>query len=363
MKKINAGVYGARGYTGGEVCRLLLGHTNVSNIFPSSGESEDFERIHPNLKGSGLRFIKHNDLEKKASGLDVVFLCTKPKQSIEVASKFLDKECKVVDLSAAFRLSRSTFEQIYEIEHKHPELLREAAYGASELNREEIKNSRLVANPGCYVITGLIGLAPLLKDNLIDLNHIPINAINGMTGADSKPRIDTMQTKVHGNILSYNMEGHRHSGEFEEKIKNMTGQKPIINFNVGHGDFTTGIHLVASPLIRPKYRERLTRDRLLEIYNNYYRDEKFVRVNDWPKSIPGEEGKTSKVYDVYPQIRNVKGTNFCDVGLDYDPERGIVKVVAVADNLVRGSAGSAIQNMNLMFGFDEVEGLRMYATP
>ena len=360
-EKINVGVYGGRGYTGGEVCRLLLNHGNVDKIVPSSGEEEDFDRAHPNLSGCGLQFVSHGDLENRAAdlGLKVVFLCLPSGDSMRVAKRFLDAGAKVIDLGPDFRLKREAFERIYGREHTFPELLEEAVYGITEIKRGEIRNARLVANPGCYVITGLLGLYPLLKEGLIELQHIPISAINGMTGADSKPRRDTMHTRVWGNILSYNMEGHRHSGEFEEKIEEFTGVRPVVNFNAAHGDFTTGIHLVASPFAKPQFRGGLTRERLLAIYEQYYNGEEFIRVNRLAKS----SGGTSKVYDVYPQMKNIRGTNFCDIGLDYDASRGIIKVIAVADNLVRGTAGSSIQNMNVMRGFDEGEGLRLYSSP
>jgi len=358
-EKINVGIYGGRGYTGGELCRLLLNHKNVNKIIPSSGGEEDFNRVHPNLNECGLQFVGHEALKDSAEDLDVVFLCVPSGESMGIASEFLKKGVDVIDLGADFRLKKEVYEKIYGREHAFPELLKEAVYGITELKREQIKNAKLIANPGCYVITGLLGLYPLLKEGIIELQHIPINAINGMTGADSKPRRDTMQTKVSGNVLSYNMEGHRHSGEFEEKIEEITGEKSIVNFNTSHGDFTTGIHLVASLLVKPEHRNELTRNRLLDIYKNYYGKEKFIRVNDLDKS----SGGTSKVYDVYPQINNIRGTNFCDIGLDYDSKRGIIKVVVVTDNLVKGSAGSAIQNMNVMRGFDEEEGLRMYSAP
>ncbi|MEK6844549.1 MAG: N-acetyl-gamma-glutamyl-phosphate reductase [Nanoarchaeota archaeon] len=356
-EKINVGVYGARGYVGGELCRLLLNHKHVDKIFPSSGEVEDFNRVHPNLNGCGLKFVRHSDLEDKVN-LDVVFLSVPSGESMKVAPKFWNKGVSVIDLGSDFRLNKETYENVYGKEHTAPELLKEAVYGATELNRERIKNARLIANPGCYVITGLLGLYPLLKEGMIDMHHISINAINGMTGADSKPSRDTMQTSVSKNVLSYNMEGHRHSGEFEEKIEEISGYKPIVNFNASHGDFTTGIHLVASPLVKPKF-DKLTRESLLAFYIRYYGNEEFIRIIHHSKG----SGGISKVYDVYPQMRNIRGTNYCDIGLDYDKERGIVKVIAVADNLVRGSAGSAIQNMNVMRGFDEGEGLRLYSSP
>jgi N-acetyl-gamma-glutamyl-phosphate reductase common form len=360
MKKLNMGVYGGTGFTGGELCRLLLNHPYVEKIRPTSRDIEPFENIHPNLKHSGLSFVKPKTLEEMAGELDAVFLCLPSGKSMGVAGRFLDKDTKVIDLGSDFRFtSLDTYEAVYGKKHTSPNLSHEAVYGVSEINREKIKKASLIANPGCYVITGLLGLFPVIKEEIINIENIPINAINGMTGADSKPRIDTMQTRVSSNILSYNMEGHRHSSEFEEKISEISGKQAFVNFNAAHGDFTTGIHCVASPLIKSTYKNQINREGLIDLYKRYYGEEFFVRVNDLSKSAKG----TSKVYDVYPQMRNVQGTNFCDIGLDYDSSRGIVKIISVADNLVRGSGGSAIQNMNLMFGFDETAGLKLYSAP
>lgn len=365
-RKLTVGVYGGRGYTGRELCRLLLGHKNVGRIIPASKGADDFDAVNPNLAGCGLKLISPEDLEARAKEMDVVFLRGDGGESLRQAPLFLEKGVKVIDLGADFRLTKETYEKVYGKQHTQPELLEEAAYGVTELNREQIKGARLVANPGCYVITGLLGLYPLLKEGMIQLHHIPINAINGTTGAKSEPEKGTMHTNVYGNILSYNMEGHRHSGEFEEQIEifggskaKFWGAKVVVDFNVAHGDFTTGIHLVASPLVEDIFRDGLSREKLIEIYKSHYAGEQFqfIRINARPKSAGG----TAKVYDVYPQIKDVRGTNYCDIGLDYDKERGIAKVIVATDNLVKGSAGSAIQNMNVMFGFDEAEGLRGYS--
>ena len=228
----------------------------------------------------------------------------------------------------------------------------------TEFNREKIIKARLVANAGCYVIATMLGLAPLLSGEMVELHNLPINAINGTTGASSKPQKDIMHFGVFGNVLSYSMEGHRHSAELEEQIRMFRPVGEIkVNFNASHGNFTRGIHSVASPLVNERFRDKMTREFLLELYEKYYKREFFIRVVGFEKKTTG----TTKEYDIYPQIKNVRGTNFCDIGLDYDRKRGIVKVVAVADNLVKGSAGSAVQNMNVMFGFDEKTGLTQYS--
>lgn len=353
-KKINVGVIGGTGYTGGEMCRLLLNHDNVAEIFPTSREDLEFERVHQNLLGSGLKFIKKEDLEQKTD-LDCVFFCTPSGEAMRNTQKYLDKGIKVVDLSADFRFkSAEKYEEIYGKEHQAPKLLKRAAYGITEFNREQIRNTDLVANPGCYVITTMLGLAPLIKNNIIELENIPISAINGTTGGKGVTHTDTF-----GSILPYNMEGHRHSSELENQISiiNPEAEEVMVNFNTAHGNFTRGIYSLATPLVKAEHKPGLTREKLLQLYNEYYQNEFFVRINDFEKKSAG----ISKEYDVYPWIKNIRNTNFCDIGLDYDADRGIIKVVAVADNLNKGSAGSAIQNMNVMFGFNEKQALTEYA--
>lgn len=357
-RKINVGIFGGTGYTGGELCRLLLNHPNVSGIFPTSREEEEFERYYPNLLGSGLSFVKPEDLEARAKELDAVFFSLPDGESMNIAHKFLNVGVKVIDLGPDFRFKNpETYEAVYGRKHTCPELIREAVYGITEFNREQIRQARLIANPGCYVITAMLGLAPLLRREMIELEHIPINAINGTTGASSKAQDKgIMHVGVVGNILPYNLEGHRHSSELEEQIKNISGQHNVVVLNTYHGDWARGISSIASPLVKQKYREELTREKLLNIFREFYLGEFFVRVVDFEK----RKGGIAKEYDVYPQIKNVRGTNFCDIGVDYDAERGIIKVVTVSDNLGKGAAGNAIQNMNVMFEFDEAAGLRSY---
>ncbi len=359
--KITVGVYGGRGSTGKELCRLLLDHRNVGKIIPASKGDEDFDTACPNLKGSGLKFVSPEELEARASELDVVFLRGEGGESLRQAPLFLEKGVKVIDLGGDFRLTRKNYESTYGREHKAPQLLEEAVYGIPEFNREKIKGARLIANPGCYVITGMFALYPLLKEGIIQTDHIPIFAINGTTGGKSEPTKGLMHANVYGNILFYNLDGHRHASEFEEKIEEITGQKPRVNLTVGHGDFTTGIALAATPLVKPEYQGKLSREELLDIFQRHYAGERFIRVNNSIGSSTGAPKESAKNYDLGAQMSHIRGTNYCDIGLDYDKRIGVVRVIAAADNLVRGSAGTAIQNMNLMFGFVEAEGLRGYS--
>lgn len=358
QEKINVGIIGGTGYTGGELCRLLLNHENINNIYPTSRKKEDFEKVHQNLLGSGLKFIKQEDLEKKLYELDVVFTCTPTGEASKIAPKFLENNIKVIDLSADFRFKNlKDFNEAHNKEHYSSELLNQGVYGVTEFNREKIKKTNLLANPGCYVITSLLGIAPLLKNDIIDLEKtINMNGINGTSGAGNKPKKEIMHAEAMNSMLPYNMEGHRHSEELEDQIKILSSESVNVNFNTAHGNFVRGIYMNITPEVKPELKNKISRESLLDLYEDFYKDEFFVRINKFSKL--GE--KTKKQYDVYPNVARVQGSNFCDIGLDYDSKRGIIKIVSVTDNLVKGAAGSAIQNMNVMFGFDEKQGLTSY---
>jgi len=360
--KINAGIIGASGYTGGELCRLLLNHKNIGEIYATSRENEEFERIHQNLLGSGLEFIKIEELEEKVKNLDIVFFCTPSGEAMRYAPKFLEHKVKVIDLSADFRFKdKERYREVYNRKHISPTLLEEAVYGVTELNRENIKKARLIANPGCYVITSILGIYPLIKENVIDLTiGINIHAINGTTGAGNKPKREILHAEAANNILPYSMEGHRHCPELEDQLGKIAGQRVLVNFNSAHGPFPRGIYSNISVLAKNDFRQHANREVLLDIYRDYYgmgsEKEYFVRINAFEKRGKNNE----KEYDTYPNIVNVVGSNFCHIGLDYDSKRKIIKIISVTDNLVKGAAGSAIQNMNVIFGFNEGEGLKQY---
>ena len=356
---MRAGVVGASGYTGGELCRLLLSHPRVDEILPTSRDGGEFERVHRNLLGSGLRFTTPEELAERAGELDVVFFCTPAGEAMAAAPRFLDAGARVVDLSVDFRFKdAATYERVYGIEHGAPELLERAVYGVPELNRDEVAGADLVANPGCYVVTALLGLAPLVRDPRVDLDQrIRIHAVNGTTGAGTTPKRATQHAEVVGDVLPYAMEGHRHGPELEDQLARIAGRPVTVDFNTAHGDFARGIYLQASLDARDG---ELDRGRLLECFRSFYGDrhqrEHYVLVNAFPKN----GGLNAKEYDVYPSVASVVGSNFCHVGVDYDSERRIVKVISVTDNLGKGAAGSAVQNMNLMLGFDEREGIAHY---
>ncbi|WP_190816221.1 N-acetyl-gamma-glutamyl-phosphate reductase [Saccharopolyspora pogona] len=358
--KLTVGVIGGTGYTGGELCRLLLGHPAVEVILPTSREPRPFARTHPNLRGSGLEFRPVERLEEQAVELDVVFFCTPSGEAMNRAGHFLDRGVRVVDLSADFRFRDvDLYQRIYGREHTAAHLLPEAAYGVTELNRDRVRDARLIANPGCYAITAILALTPLLNGGFVDLTSpLSIHATNGTTGAGTTPKKAIMHAEVAESMLAYSLEGHRHGPELEAFLSNAIQDPPVrVDINTAHGNFARGIHLQANAGLR----QRLDRDQLLETFTAAYgpghEGEHFVLVNDVPK----QGGVNEKEYDVYPSLGHVVGSNFCHLGVDVDRARGIAKVVAVTDNLVKGAAGSAIQNMNVLFGLDETLGLRTYA--
>lgn len=359
---LRVGVVGATGYTGGELCRLLLNHPGVSSILPTARGDEQFERLHTNLMGSGLRFLSFEDLKHRAEELDVVFFCTPSGEAMRNAPWFLGRGIRVVDVSADFRFSDpEAYKKVYGSTHTAPDLLPEVAYGVTELNRESIVKARLVANPGCYVITAILALAPLLRSGWADLDAtVHISAVNGTTGAGNKPKRSIMHAEVLNSMLPYSMEGHRHGPELETHLAAEAARPLTVDFNTAHGNFARGIYLQANLAVHPSVREGMTRERILQQLTDFYgpgsEKEFFVRVNTFPKV----GGMNSKEYDVYPSLSGVLGSNFCHIGADYDVQRGIIKLLSVTDNLVKGAAGSAIQNMNVMFGLDEAAALRTY---
>ncbi|MFE5888943.1 N-acetyl-gamma-glutamyl-phosphate reductase [Streptomyces sp. NPDC056468] len=361
-KGIRAAVIGGTGYTGGEMCRLLLGHPAVTEILPTSRGEESFERVHPNLLGSGLRFHDAGEVTEAAGDLDVVFLCTPSGEAMRRAPELLKAGVRVIDLSADFRFADpAAYRSAYGAEHTAPDLLPEAVYGVTEFHRELLPEARLVANPGCYVITALLGLEPLLSAGFADPDApLHIAAVNGTTGAGVKPRTEILHAEVFGSMLPYSLQGHRHAPELEDRLSGPAGAPVTVDLSTAHGPFARGIYIQASIRIRPELREQVTRELLLARYTERYGSggdgEFFVRVNAEPQL----GGLTDKDYRRYPSVAGVTGSNFCHIGVDYDARRGIAKVVSVTDNLVKGAAGSALQNMNVMFGQDETTGLRGY---
>jgi len=358
VKKINVGILGGSGFTGGELCRLLLKHKNVENIYPTSRSEQSFKRAHTGLANSNLEFIDVNTLVSKKK-IDIIFLCTKSSQSIDYAEIFLKKKIVVIDLSGAFRFDNSkNYFKAYGAEHSKKKLLESSVYGATEFNEKAIIKNNLIANPGCYALCALLSLAPLTKGKFADFKKIiKIHAINGTTGAGMSLRQEITHENVMENMLAYNASGHRHAPEIEEKLLSFFKIKDAsIDLNTAHGNFRRGIFMQISIETKKNYNRQISRKFLIKEFKSFYKPKKlnnFIFINDLEKT--GD--KNFKDYKIYPQLSNVVGTNNCNIGLDYDEDRKIIKIISVMDNLIKGAAGSAIQNMNLKFNFNPTEGL------
>jgi N-acetyl-gamma-glutamyl-phosphate reductase len=342
---ISVGIVGGTGYTGVELLRLLLRHPNVQvNVLTS--RTEDGRRVDdmfPSLRGHTE--LKYSDLNiDELKKCDVVFFATPHGVAMQHAQQLLAANTKVIDLAADFRLQNlAQFEKWYGMQHACPEVLKDSVYGLSELNREQIKNANVVGNPGCYPTTVQLGLAPLFKqaETLVKPESIIIDAKSGVSGAGRKASLGMIYSENADNFKAYGVAGHRHHPEIVEALENISGQKNVFD------QILFVPHLV--PMIRGMFStiyvdltEQGAAADLQSIYEKFYANEIFVDV------MPANSS---------PETRSVRGANQLRIAL-YKPHPNKLIVLSVQDNLVKGAAGQAVQNMNLMFGFAEDAGLQ-----
>lgn len=331
----SVGIVGFRGYSGAELVRILERHLHVEPVLIEHRSDSIAE-----IKRRGAKHHKTIPCTPEAvaaQNLQAVFLATPPEVSMDLTPGLLQAGAKVIDLSGAFRLrTPENYHRWYKAEHTQPELLKEAAYGLPEFCRERIRGARLVSNPGCYPTAANLAIKPLIQKQLIDRSAgIVCDAKSGVSGAGRKPSMKTSFCEVTENFSAYSMLDHRHVPEvlmnsgLEEQDFSFVAQLIPIDRGILETIYFRGI-------------EGLTGESIVAAYEDFYRNEHFVRIYD-----PG----------VMPDLHAIQRTNFCDIGVKYDPatRRGVV--VSVIDNLVKGAAGQAIQNMNLVLGFAEQEGL------
>ena len=343
---VAVGIVGGSGYSGGELLRLLLVHPHAEIAFVTSRGDKSLQSIHRNLVGSGLRFIR----EEEAGDCDVVFLCTPARESMLKAPPWLARGAKVVDIGSDFRLKdRPTFERVYKAEHTCWELVGEAPYGATELHREAIRTARLVANPGCFAYTAILSLAPLVKAGLIDRERVVVDGMSGTSGAGAEPVTPTHHSEIGNGIFPYNVVEHRHTYEIEQELSGVAGAPVTVHFTPYYCPFTRGILAGCHGFLT----RAVTRAEVLALYEEFYRDEPFVRTLAFDK-----DPKASWQYLPYPSVASVAGSNFVQIGVDVDERRRRVVAFGALDNLGKGAASSAIQNMNCMLGLPEDTGLR-----
>ena len=339
---IKAGIIGATGYAGGELARLLLQREDVQILWYGSRSyvGQKYASVYPNLFQIVEDSCQDDSLKELADRADVVFTATPQGFCASIIEEEILSKVKVIDLSADFRIKdQKVYEKWYKLEHKSPQFLEEAVYGLPEVNREKIREARLIANPGCFPTCSFLAVYPLVKEGLVDPNTLIIDAKSGTSGAGRGAKMDNLYCEVNESIKAYGVGTHRHTPEIEEQLSYAAGKPVTISFTPHLVPMNRGILVTAYASLNGKVTEEEAR----AAYEKYYRDEYFVRLLE-----PG----------AVPQTRWVEGSNFADVNFKIDPRTGRVVMMGVIDNMVKGAAGQAVQNMNLMFGLPEETGLK-----
>lgn len=340
---IKAGIMGATGYAGGELARLLLQRDDVEITWYGSKSYVDqkYASVFKNMVQFVDDACMDDNMEALAEQADVIFTATPQGFCASLMNETVLSKAKVIDLSADYRIKDvAVYEKWYNIEHKTPEYIQEAVYGLPEINREKIKDARLIANPGCYPTCSFLSVYPLVKEGLIDPNTVIIDAKSGTSGAGRGAKVDNLYCEVNESIKAYGVGVHRHTPEIEEQLSLAAGKPVTISFTPHLVPMNRGILVTAYGTLL----KSVTYEEVKAIYDKYYENEYFVRVLDRDES---------------PQTKWVEGSNFVDVNFKIDPRTNRVIMMGAMDNLVKGAAGQAVQNMNLMFGLPESEGLEL----
>lgn len=340
---IKVGIIGATGYAGSELVRILLGHKDVEIKWYGSRSYIDkkYAFIYQNFFQLVDANCMDDNMEVLADQVDVIFTATPQGLCASLVNEEILSKVKIIDLSADFRIKDvKVYEEWYKLEHKSPQFIEEAVYGLCEINREDVKKARLVANPGCYTTCSILTCYPLVKEGIIDPNTIIVDAKSGTSGAGRGAKVDNLFCEVNENMKAYGVATHRHTPEIEEQLGYACGEKITINFTPHLVPMNRGILATAYASLK----KDVTYEEVKAIYDKYYADEKFVRVLK---------------KDVCPQTKWVEGSNYVDVNFKIDPRTNRIIMMGAIDNLVKGAAGQAVQNMNLMFGLKESEGLEL----
>ena len=336
---IKVGVIGATGYAGSELVRLIHGHPEAAleMIAARSHIGAPYGHVFENFKHLG-ECMCEEDLDAMAERCDVIMMALPHGLSGGKVNKELLAKVKVVDLGADFRLNDAAVYEHWYGAHENKELLKEAVYGLTEIHRENIAKARLVANPGCYTTCSILALYPLLKEGVLEPESIIIDAKSGVSGAGRGLDLGTHFCETNETIKAYKIASHRHTPEIEEQLSAAAGEKLNLIFTPHLIPMNRGI--LATCYAKP--RGKPAEEELQEIYRKYYENEYFIRLC--------KQG-------VFPETKWVKGSNFCDIAVTIDERTSTVIVISAIDNLGKGAAGQAVQNMNLLFGLDEKTGL------
>ncbi|MBF0571626.1 MAG: N-acetyl-gamma-glutamyl-phosphate reductase [Candidatus Omnitrophica bacterium] len=339
LKTIRAGILGVSGYTGREAFDLLLKHPGVRLTYVAANNTQGaMSEIYPEFLNRTTLVCHKFDIKKAVEKCDVVFLALPHTESMNVVPKLLKAGLKVIDLSADYRFKSSkVYEHWYGHKHADTKNLSKAIYGLPELFRQKIKGANFIANPGCYPTAAILGLAPLISTRR-DIGSIVVDAKSGVSGAGRKPSIGLLSSEVNENFKAYKVLSHQHSPEIEQYLSQLAGRATRIHFVAHLLPITRGI-------LNTMYvhlKEGITMNQAHSLYKKFYKTEPFVRV--YPLGSQ-------------PETKRVAKTNFCDIGVVVSSDKKMVVVTSAIDNLVKGAAGQALQNMNIMYGFNEIEGL------
>ena len=339
--KLRVGVVGATGFTGEELVRILSRHPNAEVTYVSSSEDRalKIQDIFPYLKKALDLKCNAFSADEAIEKTDVIFLALPHTHSMQNVPKLLQAGKKIIDVSADYRLQDvKVFEKFYKTPHTDAENLRQAVYGLPELNREEIKSAKLIANPGCYPTGAILGILPGLKKGVFDEASIHIDAKSGVTGAGRKAEKTLNFSEVNESVKAYKLFEHQHVPEIDQALSGVSGKSVSVVFVPHLIPINRGI----LSTIYVKLAKKTSDEELLSIYKKFYANELFVKVYDAGR---------------LPEIKNVAHTNFCDIGLKVNEEKNLAVIITAIDNLQKGAAGQAVQNLNIMCGFEETAGL------
>jgi len=343
MKKINVGILGGTGYVGIELVRLLCRHENVNitKIVSQSFAGKTISEVYPNLKGICDAVCSTLNIDDIANNCDIVFTALPHGASKELIPALFAKGIKIIDMSGDYRYdNKEVYEKWYGEPHTSPELLEQSVYGLCEVHREKIKTANLVGNPGCYTTCSILALAPVIATGIVDTKSIIIDAKSGVTGAGRSTTLDFSFCEATENAKAYKVATHRHTSEIEQELSRFANENIELSFTP---------HLVPMKrgIIATSYADltkQISVEEIHNIYRKFYDGEFFVRIC--------KNG-------ILPEVKNVAGSNFIDIGIVVDERLNRLVVVSCIDNLIKGAAGQAVQNMNIMFSFEETTGLDM----
>lgn len=339
MKRIS--IIGATGYVGLELTRLLLRHPEASlqHLGSSSAAEQEMASLYPQFAGASLPILEKTDYDKFCADSDLVFTALPHGQSQEAVAALRERGAVVIDMSGDFRYDDPFIYAAWYNRHKYPELLSEAVYGMPELYREQIRHAGLIGNPGCYTTTAILALAPLVKAGAIDVDSIIIDAKSGASGAGRKPATAQLFCEVEGDAKAYSVGTHRHTSEIEQELSKLATTDIVLSFTPHLLPIKRGILATSYARLSPGENGAS----IQELYHATYKNEPFIHVY-----LNGE----------LPQIKHVVGSNRLAIGYVVDLRNKRIVVVSCLDNLIKGAAGQAVQNLNIRFGFDERAGLQ-----